>query len=161
MKIVSMTCPNCGAKLEVNSEIKSITCNYCGNALYLDDEVTHIQFDNSEQAGYEFEKGRQRAQAEQRRQAQVTYSAQPVYETKKKKSALKIILWALGWIYIFPLPITILVLRKQSLKKGLRIGIIVAAWVLYALFIGIGATTSGTEQLETGEISILLSNIAM
>ena len=158
MKIVSMTCPNCGAKLKVNSEIKNITCNYCGNALYLDDEVTHIQFDNSEQAGYEFEKGRQRAQAEQRRTAQ-TYPAQPVYEKKKKKNVFKIILWVLGWIYLFPLPVTILVLRKQSMKKSIQIAIIVGAWVLYFIIIAISAAISNSEQLENSEVALVLSNI--
>ena len=40
-----MNCPNCSAKLEINSEMKVFTCNYCGTTTLLDDEskvVKHI-----------------------------------------------------------------------------------------------------------------------
>lgn len=59
-----MICPNCGASLQVDADQKNLTCNYCGNSLYVDDEFKHVQYDNAEENGYQFEKGRQRAQAE-------------------------------------------------------------------------------------------------
>ena len=66
MKLINMSCPNCGAALQVNPELKQAQCNYCGNLFYMDDEVQHIQFDNAEDAGYLFEKGRQRAEEDKK-----------------------------------------------------------------------------------------------
>ena len=42
-------------------------------------------------------------------------------------------LWVLGWICIFPLPLTIIILRKKDIKQELKYGIIVIAWVAYVL----------------------------
>ena len=64
VKIVNLTCPGCGARLEVDMDRKMAFCSYCGAALPVDDEIQKVQLDGAEKAGYEFEKGRQRAQAE-------------------------------------------------------------------------------------------------
>ena len=61
MKLVSVTCPNCGGKLEVTSNSKLVTCDYCNSDFMIDDEIKRMRLDDAEQAGYEFEKGRQRA----------------------------------------------------------------------------------------------------
>ena len=64
VKIVNLTCPGCGARLEVDMDRKMAFCSYCGAALPVDDEIQKVQLDGAEKAGYEFEKRRQRAQAE-------------------------------------------------------------------------------------------------
>ena len=69
MKLVSVKCPNCGAVLKADEDLKNATCNYCRTSFLIDDEVKHIQLDGAEKAGYEFEKGRQRAQIEADRAA--------------------------------------------------------------------------------------------
>lgn len=51
--------------------------------------------------------------------------ASPSY--KKRRTWL----WVLGWICIFPVPLTILLLRNQQMSKGLKYAIIAIAWVLY------------------------------
>ena len=61
-----MVCPNCGASIQIDADKNNLTCDYCGNNLYIDDEVQHVQYDNAEETGYRFEKGRQRAQTEAR-----------------------------------------------------------------------------------------------
>lgn len=38
MKLISLKCPSCGSKLDVNSELNSYTCNFCGTTTLLDDE---------------------------------------------------------------------------------------------------------------------------
>lgn len=53
-------------------------------------------------------------------------AAQP---TKKRKTWL----WVLGWFFIFPVPLTILMVRNQKLNKLVKIGIIAVAWVLYLI----------------------------
>ena len=47
MKLVSLKCPSCGAKLEVNPSLKKYTCNYCGETSLLDDEAVVVKFKKS------------------------------------------------------------------------------------------------------------------
>ena len=144
MRIVDTTCTKCGANLHIDADRKTAFCEYCGAQLLIDDEVQHLQIDNAESAGYAFEKGRQRAQNEA--QAQRYYSAQPQPAPKKNK---KIVWWVLGWIFIFPIPLTIIVSRNKKLKAGAKIGIISAAWSAYLLIgIGYGTTKNTREDTE-------------
>ena len=46
-------------------------------------------------------------------------------------SGKKTWLWVLGWICIFPLPLTILLLRKKDMKPAVKYGIIAVAWLLF------------------------------
>lgn len=139
MKIVSMVCPNCGASIQVDADKKNLTCNYCGNNLFVDDEVQHIRYDNADEAGYQFEKGRQRAQAE------ANYSAMNSNVQPKKRRTW---LWVLGWLCIFPLPLTILMLRKKEMKPGLKYGVIAAAWIVY-LIIGVSGNSGNNVDSST------------
>lgn len=140
MKLIDTTCPKCGANLRVDADRQSAFCEYCGAELLIDDEVQHLQIDNAESAGYAFEKGRQRAQNEAQAQRYYTYHPQPA--PKKKK---KMVWWVLGWIFIFPVPLTIIIARNQKLKTGAKIGIIAAAWVVY-LLIGIGSGAANNKE---------------
>lgn len=160
MKLVAFTCPGCGAQLSVDLNKKLATCQYCGATFPIDDEAQHIRYDNAEQAGYEFEKGRLRAQAEYAQsQRQRQYQAQTTlpYQPEQPKRKRRTWLWILGWIYIFPVPLTILVMRNKRLNEKLRMGIIIAAWVIFiALMItanesGIGSKTETTAS--TAEMS--------
>ena len=145
MKLIDTTCPKCGANLHIDADRKSAFCEDCGGQVLIDDEVQHLQIDNAESAGYAFEKGRQRAQQEAR--AHSYYSAQPQPAPKKNK---KIVWWVLGWIFIFPVPLTIIIARNQKLKTGAKIGLIAAAWVVYLLIgIGSGAANKSKEQGAT------------
>ena len=56
MKLIEMKCKNCGATLNVEENAEKIVCN---------NEVQHVQYDNMSNSGYEFEKGRIRAQREE------------------------------------------------------------------------------------------------
>lgn len=126
MKLVETTCPNCGAALRVNMDRGYCFCEYCGTQLILDDEAQHIHLDNAEQAGYEFERGRQRAQAEY--QTQTPYQPyQEVVQPKRRNTFL----WVLGWIFIFPLPLTLIMSKNKTMPLWVRILIIVAAWAVY------------------------------
>ena len=48
-----------------------------------------------------------------------------------KRSGKKTWLWVLGWICIFPVPLTILLLRKKDMKPAVKYGIITVAWLLF------------------------------
>lgn len=69
------------------------------------------------------------------------------------KSGAPIWLWILGWICIFPLPLTILMLRRKNMKPALKYGIIAAAWIIF-LLIGICCGGSDSSSNSTnGSIS--------
>ena len=68
-------------------------------------------------------------------------------------------LWVLGWLCIYPLPLTILLLRKKEMKAPLKYGIIAASWVIYliiALAAGSGSSDSnpGSKGTPSTENSI-------
>lgn len=64
---------------------------------------------------------------------QASYQPVPQETPKKRKTWL----WVLGWICIFPVPLTIIMLNKKDMNKKARYGIIAAGWILY-LLIGLG-----------------------
>ena len=60
MRLITLQCPECGAKLNANAELTRASCNYCGNEILIDDEVkqVNVTIENSRQMGYDFERGR-------------------------------------------------------------------------------------------------------
>jgi predicted RNA-binding Zn-ribbon protein involved in translation (DUF1610 family) len=64
MKLVDLKCPKCGGKLQVSEASTKTTCPYCDEQFVIDDEVQHVRYDNMEEAGYQYEKGKQKAQNE-------------------------------------------------------------------------------------------------
>ena len=61
MKLIDLTCSNCVALLQVNSELTKCICNYCGKEILIDQEVQHHKIDNAYEDGYLAEMGRQKA----------------------------------------------------------------------------------------------------
>ena len=64
MRVITVSCPHCGAPLRMDPAHPMQYCEHCGSALYLDDEVKHVRMDNARNMGYEFEMGRMQAQAD-------------------------------------------------------------------------------------------------
>lgn len=135
MKFLSMTCPNCGSKLSLDKETGECICNSCGGQFLLEAEspTQHIEIDNAEDAGYEFEKGRQKAQAEAPRDHSSSYVNTTATRTNSssKKSNLK--WWVIGWIFFFPIPLTILVYRSKSLPQKAKVIILSVLWGYVAI----------------------------
>ena len=131
MKLVERNCPHCGARLEIDEDKKKAFCMYCGAELTIDSEKPATPYNNAEAAGYEFEKGRQRAmeeiRAEQQEASANPYAGQSETYRKPKKH---LFWWVVGWIFIFPIPLTILISRSK-LPKWAKALIIVAAWAIY------------------------------
>ena len=72
-----------------------------------------------------------------------TWQADSEIETPKKR---KTWLWVLGWICIFPVPLTILMLRKKGMKSAVKYGIIAAAWLIYIMIALSGNSESSTTS---------------
>lgn len=139
MKQISMVCPHCGAPLNAHASAKQVVCEYCGATSFLIPETKQVEYRNSEQVGYEFEKGRLRAQAEQAQQPivqQVVYEYVPA-KPKKRHTFW----WVMGWIFIFPIPATILIVRNKKMHWLLKAFLVLAVWVLYAVMLSGGSNS--------------------
>ena len=144
----TIKCPNCGASIKGNAK----TCEFCGTQF--SGEIRREQ-EQANKAGcpkcgstnVTFSREKQREIAEGKNTVAIratvgvckdcgyTWDASAVSQAPKKKK--KTWLWVLGWIFIFPVPLTILLLRPTTqMDAKARCGIIVAAWVLYVLIIG-------------------------
>ena len=64
MKLVELECKNCGGNLKVEEGTDIVTCPYCNATYKIDDEVKHVKYEDMENSGYEFEKGRIKARKE-------------------------------------------------------------------------------------------------
>lgn len=60
--------------------------------------------------------------------------------------------WVLGWICIFPLPLTILLLRKKDMKPAVKYAIIATAWIVY-LIIGLSGNSENANNTNSGQNS--------
>ena len=72
----------------------------------------------------------------------------------KKRNTL---LWVLGWLSIFPLPLTILLLRKKEMTPGKKYGFIVAAWSVYLIMAAVAnkndkSTNRSSSQVEQSTV---------
>lgn len=112
-------CPRCGIKIGT----KAKTCPSCGNEYYTNacPNCGFTSLGTNPKAVY----------------------ANTVAKQSSQKR--KIWLWILGWIFIFPLPLTILLIRKKNMKPVLKYGIITVAWILF-LVIGFAAAASNTTS---------------
>lgn len=77
-------------------------------------------------------------------------------DTNRGKKGTPTWVWILGWICIFPLPLTILLLRKNDMKPILKYVIIVAVWILYFIIglSGDSENTNNTSSTQTENIQV-------
>lgn len=121
MKPVQINCPHCGAPLKIDGTMQQATCEYCGMTTWLDHEIEPTNDFDSEEAGYAFEKGRQQAQAELALQ---TVQPRQTYTPAKPKKR-HTFWWVTGWIFIFPIPATILIVRNRKMHWILKILLVI------------------------------------
>ena len=132
-------CEYCGSQIIVqNPQVRTTTCTKCGgnNVSYRRENQGEIKGKNTKQivyrtVGYCKDCGN-------------TWYIDNEVPIKKRKTWL----WVLGWIFIFPVPLTILLLRNKKKKSGLKYGLIAAAWIVY-LLIGFSGRTSNTSSTST------------
>lgn len=113
-------CKNCNSKIEDDA----LVCPYCGC-------VT--------------KKGSKKQSAQQ--DSQIITSETGNGETPKKR---KTWLWVLGWIFVFPVPLSILMLRSQKMNKAVKIVIIAVAWIVYlGLIFTVGRSGDSVKMTDT------------
>ena len=154
MRLLDMTCQHCGALLKVDIDKKRAICNHCGATILIDDEIQHIRYDNAEEAGYNFEKGRQRARREEQQRLNIYYNKamqqrympQIPSQQKKKGTCWQIFLW----VFFFPIMITIFLVKTDKLRLPVKIVLIVVLWIF---FIIIGMTNDNENVNDTESYS--------
>lgn len=150
-----MRCPNCGAEIG-NSE----KCEYCGSAITVDmkKEQEILNRTGCPKCGSTNIKYSRENHGEVREKSSKTIVHKTVgicndcgntwYINADEPQKRRTWLWVLGWVFIFPVPLTILMLRKKDMKPVLKYGIIAAAWIVY-LLIGLGGNSSNKEPSNT------------
>lgn len=170
--LVPAVCTQCGAKLEVDPDQEAAVCPYCGTPFITEKAINHYNITHVHQNNtVHIQQGRkgifqsmadladrqlEREQNAKIREQELQLEKQKlemIREEKRKAAAssfLKKIPWFFGWIYIFPLPLTILLSRKQDIdprKKKIYIG---GAWAAYAVLILLLIITGrASEKKET------------
>lgn len=166
-----MKCPNCGA--EVNGKF----CAYCGSAIEQEvEEINELNcYKECPRCGSKNIKFR-REQVKNSKRANGKYDSASGYKTvgfceecgytwdplkyPKKKINGKTILWILGWLCIFPVPLTILLLRSDKIKSNVAKYVVIAmAWIAY-LIIGIGGNSNKKAEPISDPIPIVIATIA-
>lgn len=83
-----------------------------------------------------------------------TQDAQPVSRNVNSGSSTpkkrKTWLWVLGWICVFPIPLTILMLRSKKINKTVKIAVIAVAWLIYLVIALAGSGSSDTTKQTPG-----------
>ncbi len=150
-----MKCPNCGADIEGNSR----ECAYCGapisSAMRKEQELvmkegcpkcgsSNIRFQRENHGEYRKKNGKTIVHKTVGFCQDCGYTWTPTVGNGQAKpsSVGMTILWILGWIYIFPVPLMILLHRKKDMNPKLRLGIIIASWVLYGVIVLAGLLSS-------------------
>ena len=120
MEYKELECPNCGAPLKADGNAKQIRCEYCDTVLTVEKNGM-LDAEEAEKAGYAFEKGRQKARAEDEN-GNYGYP-----DSQKDRRFLP--LWVLGWIFCFPIPLTVLIVRSKTLSPTLKVILVALLWI--------------------------------
>lgn len=159
-----MQCPNCGATIKNESRF----CEFCGSQITVEmqkerEQLNKVGCPNCGSSNVTFNREKQgevkgkngttvvRTTVGLCKDCGYTWNTTGNTQSPKKKMTW---LWVLGWIYIFPLPLTILMLRKKDMKPVLKYGIIVIAWMVYLAIGAFGKpiNTSSTPENDTEAI---------
>ena len=146
-----MRCPNCGAEIG-NSD----KCEYCGSSITpemkKEQEIlnkkgcpkcgsTNIKFSRENHGEV---KGKSSKKIVHKTVGVCNDCGYTWYMDENEPKKRKTWLWVLGWVFIFPVPLTILMLRKKDMKPAVKYCIIAAAWIVY-LFIGLGGNSTNNK----------------
>ena len=161
MRLVTITCPHCGANATIDADNPFPKCDYCGSTIVVKDLIGNSNEGST--SAEDIQGSYSSTNDENLRRPHVNpivtgYSDQTPdhYENKYRytepapvpvKKKRRTWLWVLGWIFIFPVPLTILLLRKKDMNPILKYAIIVIAWLFY-LGIGAGGNSASGKELS-------------
>ena len=162
-----MKCSNCGAEIKNNSKF----CEFCGSQISVEMKKeqeqlnkagcpkcgsSNVTFDREVQGEVKGKKGN----AVVRSTVGVCKDCGYTWTTNEEKKKGKTWLWVLGWIFIFPLPLTILLLRKKNMKPALKYGIIAVAWLFYIIIVAAAGGDDAETQTTDTKSSVSITDVA-
>ena len=159
-----MKCPSCGAGIGNNR-----ACSYCGTQITAEmlqeKELlnkagcpkcgsTKVSFKRENQGEIRGKNGKRiiHSTVGVCKDCGYTWNADGEQQVKKRKTWL----WVLGWLFIFPLPLTLILLKKKDMKPVLKYGIIAAAWILF-LVIGIAGNANKENPEDPSATTVPVS----
>lgn len=140
MELTGMNCPHCGGALEIPEQARQVQCPFCDSVVRIDRPEPPVSPpEDHERAGYEFEKGRIRAQQEARRQEErdqrdvwigqfATAMAGIAMRHAAPRRPRHLFWWIIGWIFCFPIPLTVLIVRSRRLKPLWKTVLLLLLW---------------------------------
>lgn len=141
MNLVQLKCPNCGINLQAPDNYESIRCAHCSANFSLSDGIRNHQMNSqmknpNMQNMNSFQQNNSNPQAPYNYQESNNPNDQPVqqyhYQGEEQKEKNKLSwLWIIGWIFIFPAPLTILILSSRRLRIVQKLILIYIAWFFY------------------------------
>lgn len=146
-----MKCKNCGAEIG-NSKF----CEYCGSQITVEMQKEQEQLNKSGcpkcgSSNIRFEREKQ-GETKGNKGTQIIHVTTGIcndcgytWQTQDSLPKRKTWLWVLGWIFIFPLPLTIILIRKKDMNKIIKYGLIALAWIVY-LVIAICAGAGNSDD---------------
>ena len=155
-----MKCPSCGAEIGTSK-----VCEFCGSTITteMQREAEQLRKEGCPKCGSSNITFRRENQGEVRGKNQKAvihrtvglckdcgftwYPNEQEAPVRKRKTWL----WVLGWICIFPLPLTLILLKKKDMKPAIKYGIIAAAWLVYALIGIFGGNSEESGKASTTE----------
>ena len=145
-----MKCPNCGAEIANNQQ-----CEFCGSKItpMMRQEIEQMNKAGCPKCGSGNVTFRRENQAVVNSKSSKEIINRTVglcndcgatwYTDSAPEKKRKTWLWVLGWIFIFPVPLTIILVKKKDMKPILKYGLIALAWIVY-LAIGFSGNTEST-----------------
>ncbi|QKF06715.1 hypothetical protein HLV38_00215 [Berryella wangjianweii] len=140
MKLVDLRCPHCQSAIRIDDSARTAHCAFCDSSFLIDDEVIRVEMSMRGEAGGSYRTDGRRDEApdwarspDMRKAGDADSPAGPAMSAASGPKR-KTWLWVLGWLLMFPVPLTILMLkspRTQGIDRRVRIGIVVAVWALY------------------------------
>ena len=101
---VPAKCPACGGEFPVDPSQDCTVCRYCQQPVITANAIRNYQMNHmNDRAGF------------------TNPAPVPPQEPPKKRRTW---LWVLGWIFCFPIPLTILMLRNKTMNPKVKYGII-------------------------------------
>ena len=155
-----MKCQNCGAEIDAHST----TCTYCGATVSAEMKKeqeqllkkgcpkcgsSNITFSREKLGDYKVKQGTAVVRSTVGLCKDCGYTWNANEKNSKKKSNKW--LWILGWICIFPLPLTMVLLRKKDMEQKKKYGIIAAAWILYLIIVVCSSNKKDTSDNSVQE----------
>lgn len=135
MSLIELKCKNCGAILNANPDVNTVTCQYCQTTFKIKNDSC-VKLDDMEQKGYQFEKGRIRAQQENRQNnhnnMNINSDSKNYYFDPPRKRYD--ILWLLiAWILFFTFTATYFIVKSKKLGKKSKVIILIIMWSIFLI----------------------------